>query len=260
MLELNNVSAYYVDAAGIHTAFEPVNLQVSAGEIVTVLGPSGCGKTSLIRAIAGLNDCFDGAILINGKALNSQSEIISYIPSGNGILKYKTMKENILFPYKIRNIPVDKETIFRLHFLAGYFNIENVLDQYPAVATEAELLGGALARGFILEPDILLMDDPFCGLEPYGRETAQKKLKHILSDGSTATLLVTNNIEEAIFLGNRVIVFSPGTGRIIADITALHSMDEDRHSSRFYKLVSIVEQLIKRDWRHGGYEKIQNIS
>ncbi len=260
MLELSNVSTYFDDATGSHSVFGPLDIQVSTGETCTIIGPSGCGKTSLLKTIAGLKSCYKGNILMNGEPLTPRNFKISYIPYGYGLLRFKTIKDNILLPLKIRNVQINKEVIFLLHYLTNQLNIESILDKYPECLTNWELQSTAIARGLIMKPDVLLMDEPFSNLDLLSRECAQKKLKKILREFNITTLLVTHSIEEAIFLGNRVIVLSSGTGRIIADITGLSSWDEDRSSARFIKIVSILRQLIKEDWRHDRYEKIQNIS
>ncbi len=260
MLELSSVSAYFDDATGSHSVFGPLDIQVSEGETCTIIGPSGCGKTSLLKTIAGLKSYFKGNILMNGESLTPRNFKISYIPYGYGLLSFKTVKDNILLPLKIRNIQINKEVIFLLYYLTNQLNIESILDKYPESLTTWELQSTAIARGLIMKPDVLLMDEPFSNLDLLSRECAQKKLKKVLREFSITTLLVTHSIEEAIYLGNRVIVLSSGTGRIIADITGLSSWDEDRSSARFIKLASILRQLIKEDWRQDGYEKIQNIS
>lgn len=260
MLELKNVSAYFDDSTGSHNAFGPLDIQISDGETCTIIGPSGCGKTSLLKTIAGLKKDYIGSILINGRYLTPRNSIISYTPYGYGLLKHKTIKENILIPLKIRNIQINKEVVFLLHYLANQLSIERILDMYPECLTNWELHSAAIARGLILKPDVLLLDEPFSNLDILSRECAQKQLKKILREYKITALITTESIEEAIFLGNRVIVLSSGTGRIIADITGLSSWDEDRSSARFSKLTSILRQLIKDDWRYDGHEKIKNIS
>ncbi len=259
MLELKEVSAYINNSAS-ERIFGPVNLQVANGEICTIIGPSGCGKTSLLKTIAGINNRYDGKVSLNSSPLIPRKSKISYIPHNYGLLSHLTLKDNILLPLKIKKLAINKEIIFRLHYLASMLSIENLLDKYPLQASNWELQSSAIARGLIVEPEVLLMDDPFSKLDLIDRECAQEKLKKLLREHSTITLFVTHSIEESIYLGNRVIVFSSGAGKIIADITALQTCDEDRTSGRFVKLTSIIRQLIKKDWRENQYEKVQNIS
>lgn len=259
MLELKDVSAYLEDAAGRNRVFGPLSLQVQTGEICTIIGPSGCGKTSLLRTLAGLEESFDGSIQMDGKYLKPITSKIAYVPQTFGLLEFKTVRENILLPLKIRDISINKELIWRFYYLTGRLNIEDILDEYPAQLSISQRQSIAIARSLVMKPDLLLMDEPFCSLDSLSRECAQKKLKEILMEFGTTTLMVTHSIEEAIYLGNRVIVLSSGAGKIIADITALDSRDEDRVSTRFVKLTSIIRQLIKEDWRENRYEKNNNI-
>ncbi len=259
MLELKEVCAYKNNSAS-EQIFGPVNLQVANGEICTIIGPSGCGTTSLLKTIAGINSRFEGEISFDTCPLSPRKSKISYIPHNYGILSHLTLKDNILLPLSIKKIAIDKEVIFRLHYLADLLSIESALDKYPLCASNWELGSSAIARSLLPEPDVLLLDDPFSNLDLYERECAQKKLKKLLREHTTITLVATHSIEESIYLGNRVIVFSSGAGKIIADITALQTCDEDRTSGRFAKLTSIIRQLIKKDWRENQYEKVQNIS
>ncbi len=112
-LELKDVSAYLDDAADRNRVFGPLSLQAQTEEICTIIGTSGCGKTSLLRTLAGLEESFDGSIQIDGKALRPITSKIAYVPQTFGLLEFKTVRQNILLPLKIRDISFNKELISR---------------------------------------------------------------------------------------------------------------------------------------------------
>jgi ABC-type nitrate/sulfonate/bicarbonate transport system ATPase subunit len=255
MLEIKNMSAYFGTIADRNRAVGPLNLHVENGEICTIIGPPGCGKTTLLRTLAGVIKDFQGSMKINGTTLNPFHNKIAYIPQEYGLFKWKTIKENCLLPIKIRNLPVKDETINVLNNLAKQLQIIEILDRYPTQVSEGQLQNAAIARSLIMKPDILLMDEPFSSLDLVTRQVAQSILKDVLRYFKVTTLIVTHSIEEAISLGDRVIVLSSGSGKVIADITALHSKDYSNTSNRYIKLTSIIRQLIKEEWRKNKDEK-----
>lgn len=257
MLEIKDVSTICNSTEDKITG--PVSLQVAKGEICSVIGPSGCGKTSLLRALAGITAPYWGSIQIDGIELDPNKFTISYIPKDYGFLKFKTIKENCLFQLKIRGISYNNYYAERFDFLTQTLRIENLLEMYPMQLTMGQLQSAAIVRSLVVQPDLLLMDEPLSPLDSLTRESAQNILKQVLKEFNPTTLLVTHNIEEAIFLGNRVIVLAPATGKVIADITAMFNEDADRDSEKFNEISSIIRQLIKEELGERNNEKSHNI-
>jgi NitT/TauT family transport system ATP-binding protein len=255
MLEIKNMGVYFETNSNRILALGPLNLQAENGEICTIIGPPGCGKTTLLRTLAGVITDFQGSIKIRGTTLNPMQNKIAYIPQNYGLFKWKTIKENCLLPIRIRNLPVNEETILVLNNLAKQLSIVEILDQYPDQVSCGQLQNAAIARSLVLKPDLLLMDEPFSSLDSFTRQSEQSVLKNVLRQYKVTTLIVTHSIEEAIILGDRVIVLSSGSGKVIADITALHNKDYNSTSNRYIKLTSIIRQLIKEEWRENKDEK-----
>ncbi len=259
MLEMTEVSVYYESNKAKHHAVGPITLQVADGETCAIIGPSGCGKTSLLRIMAGVQNNFTGRVKIDGNDLKPSMQRIAYIPQKNGLLDWKTIRNNCLLPVKIRKLPLDSEVYKRLREITRKMDIEDILDRYPSQVSGGQLQRAAVARSLMIKPDLLLMDEPFSALDALSREYAQNMLRCVLRDFKATAVLVTHSIEEAVFLADRVIVLSASPGKIIADITTLSSEYEDRSAVRYTKLATIIRQLIKEEWEGNCEEESDSV-
>jgi NitT/TauT family transport system ATP-binding protein len=200
-------------------AVEGVSLTVNDGEFISIIGPSGCGKTTLLNMIAGFEQATSGSITLDGKPVTGPGAERGVIFQEYGIFPWLSVRENIAFGLSLRasRVPaVEHEEIVRRYVdLMGLRGFETA---YPKTLSGGMKQRVALARLFALDPDILLMDEPFGALDSQTRELLQEELQSIWRRTRKTALFVTHDIDEAIYLATRVIVFTARPGRIKADI------------------------------------------
>ncbi|WP_435453630.1 ABC transporter ATP-binding protein [Variovorax sp. LT2P21] len=221
-------------------ALRDVEFDVRKGEFVTVVGPSGCGKSTLLRILAGLERATSGTVALGGKTVSGPSRDIGVVFQAPVLLPWRTVLQNVLVPAQIQGRDIKVATERAMHYLT-LVGLENFATKYPG-----ELSGGmqqrvGIARAFVNDPMLLLMDEPFGALDAMTRETMNLEL-HKLKERTGATImLVTHSIPEAVFLGDRVVVMSPRPGRVtqIIDVDLPHPRSLDMiNTDRFGTYVS----------------------
>jgi len=236
MLEIKNLTVAY---DGL-TVLNEVNLQVADGDIYTIVGPSGCGKSTLLKAVAGLLPDFSGEVLFNGDVVSAKVHMIGYIPQSYGLLPWKTVEQNIVLALKIKGLPLMK---------GGKSIVDGVLERvglrahkkkFPGALSGGQQQRVAIARAFVLKPDVLLMDEPFSALDALTKEEMQQFFLDIWQGRAGLTLFITHDIEEAVFLGKKVVVMLQNQ-----DVQVLESSDADRDSLEFVKLCSQIRGMMR---------------
>ncbi|MCL2559599.1 MAG: ABC transporter ATP-binding protein [Turicibacter sp.] len=237
MLEIKNLSASY----GEQTVLNQLNLNVAKGEICTIVGPSGCGKSTLLKAVAGLlEDGFKGEILFNNQPISTKQHTIGYIPQSYGLLPWKTVEQNIAIALKIKGLPLEKNGKSVIHEALKRVSLTAHKKKFPGKLSGGQRQRVAIARAFVLEPDVLLMDEPFSALDSLTKEEMQQFFLDIWQGKEGATLFITHDIEEAVFLGKKVVVMLPDE-----PIQILESPSTDRASESFIKLCSQIRKAMK---------------
>lgn len=191
-------------------ALSDINLQIKAGEIVSVIGSSGCGKSTLLRIIGGLEMPSSGEILFDGKAITAPSREKGFIFQDHRLLPWLTITENIRFsmPEKLDN---QDELISRNIELVGLKGFENA---YPKQLSGGMAQRVSIARALVNRPKILLLDEPFGALDALTKMRMQDEILSIWEKEKITMVVITHDIDEAIYLGNRVVVMTPRPGRI----------------------------------------------
>jgi len=231
-----------------------IDLDIRAGEFVSLIGPSGCGKSTLLRLIADLTAPTNGTITVNGKpaaqARKDQDYGMAFQQAG--LFDWRTVAKNIELPLELRGWDRDRRREQALKMLE-LVKLPEFADHHPW-----ELSGGmqqrvAIARALSFEPKLLLMDEPFGALDEMTREHMQAELTNICALTGTTVVFVTHSIPEAVYLSNRVVVMSPRPGRIAAEVdVALGTRTEDtREASDFFKKVTEVREAL-RAFEHAG--------
>jgi len=223
---------------------QDISFELENGKSLSIIGPSGCGKTTILYMIAGLVNPSSGAVLLNGKEIKEPDSGTAFILQDYGLLPWKTVIENVSLGMKIKKYPEEKITATAEKILTdlGIFTHRN---KYPATLSGGEKQRVAIARALSTEPEILLMDEPFSSLDTLTREKLQQTIYDIHEKRSLTLVTVTHSIEEAVFLGDTILVMSGGPGKIISSIRNTSRRKKDfRNSKEFYSVCGSIRGMI----------------
>jgi NitT/TauT family transport system ATP-binding protein len=243
-----SIGKVFPTKGGDVTALTEVQLDVAAGEFVSLIGPSGCGKSTLLRLIADLDAPTAGTLEIFGKpaarARLDQDYGMAFQQAG--LLPWRTVGANIALPLEIQGISkADRAT--RVAELTELVGLTEFVERYPDQLSGGMQQRVAIARALATRPKLLLMDEPFGALDEMTREHLQSELARIAAETGAAVVFVTHSIPEAVFLSDRVVVMSPRPGRITDVITTRVTGERDealRESPEYFERVTAVREAL----------------
>lgn len=221
MISARDVEIGYGDKGrkGYHPAIVGLNLQANAGEFICIVGPSGCGKSSLLMAMAGLKKISVGSLSVNGKAVDRPSAERAVVFQSPALLPWRTVEANVTYGLELRGrFKSRRKEVRELgRKMLALVGLEGYEDKYPS-----QLSGGMkqrvnLARALTMDPEVLLLDEPFAALDAQTREVMQEELLRIWEQDRKTAVFVTHQISEAIILADRVVVLSANPGRVVSD-------------------------------------------
>jgi NitT/TauT family transport system ATP-binding protein len=232
-------------------ALRDIDLTIRRGEFISVVGPSGCGKTTFLRIIAGLEPATSGEVLLDGRAVREPTGDRGFVFQNDSLLPWRTIFDNAIIGREVAGGvgPAERKQTMELLKLVGLEGFERY---YPR-----QLSGGMrqrvnLARALAIDPEILLMDEPFAALDAQTREIMQAELLRIWERGQKTVLFVTHQIDEAVFLSDRVLVFARRPGRLQEEVKIALPRPrtlEVKRTSEFVALVDHIWRLIEDDVR-----------
>lgn len=244
LIHISNASKIFATTDGQPTwALSGVSLDVAPAEFVCVVGPSGCGKTTLLNLIAGFLQCTDGTIRLNGVEIGDPGPDRGVVFQEYALFAWLTARQNIEFGMRMRGVPRAERRRRATEYLE-LFGLERSAEHYPH-----ELSGGmrqriAVARALVNEPQVLLMDEPFAAVDAITRATLQTELLRIWQQLRLAVFFITHNVEEAIFLSQRIVLMSPHPGRVQEIISNDLPHPRDRASREFGSLYSRINACL----------------
>ena len=193
------------------------NLEVGAGEFVSLLGPSGCGKTTALRIVTGLLEQSGGEVEVNGAPSNGPSRDKAIVFQSFNLFPWKTALQNAAYGLEVQGV-AKKERLDRAAEYLELVGLGSRKDHFPSQLSGGQQQRVGLARALAIEPKLLLMDEPFGALDALTREQLQGLLLKIVAEKGLSVLFVTHSIDEAIYLSDRIIVMGVNPGRVIADL------------------------------------------
>jgi NitT/TauT family transport system ATP-binding protein len=248
-LEVKHVSKKFVEDKNEVVALDDVNFSVSDNEFVCLVGPSGCGKSTMLRIISGLETASSGEVIFEGKPITAPSPKIAMVFQLFGLLPWKTALENVEVPLEVIGIPKEGREEMAMSYLKQV-RLEGFENTYPH-----DLSGGmkqrvGIARALALRPDVLLMDEPFSSLDELTSKTLRDLVLGIWRDNREkpdSFIMVSHNVEEAVYMADKVLVFSSRPGHIIdeIDIDIPRPRYEYRRSQKYFDYVDKVMDALK---------------
>ncbi|NLX75868.1 MAG: ABC transporter ATP-binding protein [Clostridiaceae bacterium] len=226
---------YSVEDRGRMAALERVNLEIGKGEFICLLGPSGCGKTTLLNLIAGFDRPTSGFVRINGETVTGPSENRITIFQNYGLLPWRTVLRNVELELEARKTDKKErrriaEEYTELVGLSAYKN------HYPSQLSGGMQQRVALARALAVDPEILLMDEPFGALDAMTRMSMQDEIERIWREKKKTIIFVTHDIEEAVFLADRIVIMTSFPGKVKSVIDVPLARKRDRTGADFLKI------------------------
>jgi NitT/TauT family transport system ATP-binding protein len=245
LIHLDDVSVTYQTDAGDHSALTHVDLTLDTGSSCVVIGPTGSGKSSLLYLLAGLLKPTSGQVIVNGEPLLSARLSTSLILQQHGLFPWKNAFENASLGLTIRGVKKG-EISATIKALMEDMGIWDVRDSFPGQLSGGQRQRVAIARSLATQPDLLLMDEPFSALDSMTRESLQNLILNLWNIRSFTFVLVTHSIEEAVFLGRRIVILSPRPGRLVS-ILDNPGMGEKsyRLTEEFHSKCSEIRQIVE---------------
>ena len=234
-LKLENVSKSFarVETRDITTALDDINLEMHDGEFISLVGTSGCGKSTMLRLIAGLIVPTQGLLTVNGEKIEGPAPSRGMMFQKATLFPWLTVENNIAFSMKMRHEEKKPENKAEVERMLKVIGLEDFRKDYPAQLSGGMAQRVALARSLICKPEILLLDEPLGALDSFTRMNMQDEILNIWRQTGQLTIMVTHDVDEAIYMGTKVLVMEPHPGRIMGEIPIELDYHRNRSSSKY---------------------------
>ncbi|ULO09943.1 ABC transporter ATP-binding protein [Paenibacillus sp. 19GGS1-52] len=242
-VSIRKVSRIYDDESGSKVeALKDVNLEIDPGTFVSFIGPSGCGKTTLMRLIAGLDDCASGEMLLDGEIIQGTHYERGYVFQQANLFPWMTIRRNIAAGLKARKIYQNNRN--KPDEYLDMVGLQGFGDAYPHQVSGGMAQRASLARALINEPKVLMLDEPLGALDAFTRMNLQDELLRLWKLRGTTMILVTHDVDEAVYLSDRIVIMTSRPGQIQEIVEVGMEHPRDRNSPEFIRLRSkILETL-----------------
>ncbi len=244
-LNLVNISKSFQNNGEELQVLNDINLSVGDGEFVTLLGPSGCGKTTLLTIVAGFQKASNGKILIKEKEVHGPGPDRGFVFQNYALFPWMTVRDNILFPMK--QVKMDKkERGLLLDELLEVAHLKGKETLFPHQISGGMKQRTSVVRALATKPDLLLMDEPLGALDFQMRKNLQKEIEGIWLKEKTTVLMVTHDVDEAIYLSDRVIVMSTNKGEILMDLRIELDRPRNRSVDLYKKYGDVLTEVLSK--------------
>jgi len=250
VVELVDVTKTFVDGPRATAALAGVSLAVAEGELVTLVGPSGSGKTTILRLVADLTSPTAGTVRVCGHppATARRRRELGIVFQAPVLYTWRTVQGNVSLPLEIAGVPAP-ERARRVAETLALVGLADVADAHPRQLSGGMAQRVAIARALVVRPRVLLLDEPFAALDELARERLNLELLRVWRETGVTGLFVTHNLEEAVFLADRVVVLTASPGRLVAEIAVdlpRPRGPETRASPEFFALVTRARAALRR--------------
>lgn len=250
-VEVANITKSFGPDDARVTVLNGVSLTIRKGEFVSLIGPSGCGKSTLLKVVAGLSSADGGTVTINGKSVKeaARRKAIGLVPQSPALLPWRTILDNVSLPIRINPGANAGRTLRDPREILTSFGLGKAMDRYPAQLSGGMQQRAAIARAFVFDPDILLMDEPFSALDEMNRDQQRMGLLDFWQSNQKSVLFVTHSVPEAIMLSDRIVLMAAHPGRVaeIIDVDLPRPRNEAMYASdAFRDLEGYVRSALRK--------------
>jgi ABC-type nitrate/sulfonate/bicarbonate transport system ATPase subunit len=255
-IEFAGISKLFARGGSSFTALADVTLEIPDKQFLAIVGPSGCGKTTLLRMVAGLEVPSSGSVRVGGRSVDGPGADRAVVFQQFALFPWKTVRENIAFGLKCKGVPRARRDELTRHYL-DMMGMSGTEDSYPHQLSGGMQQRVAIARSYAIEPQVLLMDEPFGSLDAQTRTLMQEELIRISRVNPRTVLFITHSVEEAVYLADRVVVLARSPGRV-ADVIEIRPVREaegwDKRASEEVMEMSGFGRLRAHIWRQLRHE------
>lgn len=239
---IDSVTRVFCDITGSEiTALEPVDLNIKPGEFICLIGPSGCGKSTLLRLIAGLDSPTSGNLLIDGEPITGTHYSRGFVFQDPTLFPWKNIWENVASGLEARGVLKEKKS--EVNEFLNLVGLEEFAKVHPHQLSGGMAQRVALARALINHPKVLLLDEPLGALDAFTRMNMQDEILRIWQQRKTTMLFVTHDIDEAVYLADRVVIMTPRPGKVKEVIEIPLGRPRNRNSTEFFRYRSKILEI-----------------
>ncbi len=230
MISFDKVSKAFAHRRQTIPAVDPIDFDIRRGDFIAFVGPSGCGKTTLLNLAAGLLAPDGGQVRYAGEPLTGANTRIGYLTQADALLPWRSILANVTLPLEIRRV-ARAERAARALAILDRVGLKGFERHYPAQLSGGMRKRAALARTLVYEPETLLLDEPFGALDAQSRNVLQRQLARLAEELGLTVVMVTHDLDEAVALARRIVVFSQRPARIVDDIVVAARLQPRRHAA-----------------------------
>ncbi|MFB6157019.1 MAG: ABC transporter ATP-binding protein [Haloferacaceae archaeon] len=230
---VDDVSKTYQGEAGPVKALRAARFDVARGEFVSLVGPSGSGKSTLFRIIAGLEDATEGEVRLDGTPVTEPGPDRGMVFQDDALFPWRTVEKNVAYGLEEVSPPAGESRRDRIEYCLTLVGLADKADAYPRELSGGQRQRVGIARALAVDPPVLLMDEPFGSIDARTKATLHGELLDIWAETGKTVLFVTHDIDEAVYLSDRVVVLSDGPGRVLDDIDVGLGRPRDRTNEAF---------------------------
>lgn len=248
MIEIRDLTVNYKSENNDFLALDNFNMSITDGDICAVIGPSGCGKSTLLHVLSGIIKDYAGSVLIDGNRVDPKLQRIGLVMQSNGLLPWRDIYYNSTIGIRLKdgNKNINREYT---EYILNKLGIGEMTSRFPNQLSGGQRQRAEIARAFILKPNILLMDEPFSALDALNREEIQDLFLRIWNENRVSTLFVTHSIEEALYIGRKIIIMSKSPGKVIGVYeNPLFGKKDLRLNEEYYKFSIKLRKIAKEEW------------
>ena len=244
-----------------YTAVADTTLRIRAGEFVSVVGPTGCGKSTLLNVAAGLLAPSSGAVKVFGRPLSGINTRAGYMFQSDALMPWRSARDNVMVGLQYRGVP-DGDAAAQAEAWLARVGLAGFGDRYPHQLSGGMRKRAALAQTLVLDPDIILMDEPFSALDVQTRQLMENEVLALWASKKKAVLFITHDLDEAIAMSDRVVVLSAGPathpiGEFVIDLPRPRDVAEVRTHSRFVELHTQIWNVLRDEVLKGYAQQLK---